>query len=73
MKQASKKGEPNEEIRNTVSNEGMQMKKKKMKKFTKTELRKKKLKRHKNIEENAKELNECDTIEFTVILSDVTT
>jgi hypothetical protein len=48
MKQARKRGEPNEEIRNTVSNEGKQTRRKKMKKFRNIELRKEKyMKRHK--------------------------
>jgi len=52
MQQARKRGEPNEEIRNTVSNEVKQTRRKKMKKFRKTELRKEKyMKRHKNVEE----------------------
>jgi hypothetical protein len=73
MKQARKRGEPNEEIRNTVSNEGKQTRRKKMKKFRKTELRKEKyMKRHKNIQENSREMKECNTIEITVILSDAT-
>ena len=41
MKQASQRGEPNEEIRNAVSNEGKQTRKGKKKKFRKTEPRKK--------------------------------
>jgi hypothetical protein len=52
MKQAHKRGQPNEEIRNTVSNEGKQTRRKKMKKFRKIELRKEKcMKRYKNVGE----------------------
>jgi hypothetical protein len=43
MKQASKKVEPNKEIRYTVSNEGKQTRKKKMKKLRRTELRQEKI------------------------------